>query len=341
MNAGAYVLEALDRRPDPAGPDGLDRARGLPAACRTGPVRPPPRRLLDGHRHPRALPAGELGHPRAPGETGAARAGRRRRRPGRGGRPGRRRGRGRRRRRWSRTAARSRRRRGGGPACRAGRRVAASARRPLSRGVGRLGDGCRVGAGAAIEDAILAAGVEVGEGARVASGAVIGEGAQIGPGAAVRRGRVPAGDPGEERRRRATRSTRRSAPSTRAASSTTSSPSRTTSATRSGGSSRPRTRALRGDGASSSAGWAARRSAASSRAPPSATACTSRWLTVRDYELPAVDPARPRGALLELLGRHRGDARLLRRRRGAWRPAHRRDHRRGSSPRRPAGPRSR
>ena len=65
--------------------DGLDRARGLPAAGRRRPLRPAARRLLDGHRHPRALPAGELGHPRGPGRDAgradrAGPAGRRRRR---------------------------------------------------------------------------------------------------------------------------------------------------------------------------------------------------------------------------------------------------------------------
>ena len=52
----------------------------------------------------------------------------------------------------------------------------------------------------------------------------------------------------------------------------------------------------------------------------------------------AVDRARPRGPLLELLGRHRGDARLLRGRRGDRRRALRRDHRRRA---RRGGPRGR
>jgi mannose-1-phosphate guanylyltransferase len=43
--------------------------------------------------------------------------------------------------------------------------------------------GCRVAAEARVTEAILAAGVEVGEGALVPAGAVIGEGARIGPGA--------------------------------------------------------------------------------------------------------------------------------------------------------------
>ena len=74
VNAGAYVIERSGARPDPAGPRGLDRARGIPAARRPGPLRAPPRRLLDGHRHARALPAGELGHPRGHGRDRARRA---------------------------------------------------------------------------------------------------------------------------------------------------------------------------------------------------------------------------------------------------------------------------
>ena len=70
-------------RPDPRRAGGLDRARGLPPARRPGPLRPPPRGLLDGHRDPGALPAGELGHPR-----GRGRNRRRRDRPRRFGRGG-------------------------------------------------------------------------------------------------------------------------------------------------------------------------------------------------------------------------------------------------------------
>ena len=56
--------------------------------------------------------------------------------------------------------------------------------------------GCRVGVGAEIRGAILAAGVEVGDGATIEPGAVIGEGARIAAGAAVERdARV---QPGEE-----------------------------------------------------------------------------------------------------------------------------------------------
>ena len=57
---------ALGARPDPARRRRLDRARGLPAPGRRGPVRSPPGGLLDGHRDARPLPAGELGHPRGP-----------------------------------------------------------------------------------------------------------------------------------------------------------------------------------------------------------------------------------------------------------------------------------
>lgn len=54
---------------------------------------------------------------------------------------------------------------------------------------------CRIGARAAVEEAILAAGVEVGAGARVGSGAVIGEGASIEPQARVAAGeRVQPGE---------------------------------------------------------------------------------------------------------------------------------------------------
>jgi mannose-1-phosphate guanylyltransferase len=44
---------------------------------------------------------------------------------------------------------------------------------------------CRVGSGAELHEAILAAGVTVGEGARIGGGAVIGEGARVEPGAEI------------------------------------------------------------------------------------------------------------------------------------------------------------
>ena len=68
INAGTYVLEhsVLDLVPD--GRDGLDRARRLPAADRRRVCTALPLRgLLDGHRDTGPLPAGDLGHPRAPG----------------------------------------------------------------------------------------------------------------------------------------------------------------------------------------------------------------------------------------------------------------------------------
>ena len=58
---------ALGAGPDPGRPRGLDRARRVPEAGRRRPLRRAARRLLDGHRHAGALPAGDLGHPRGPG----------------------------------------------------------------------------------------------------------------------------------------------------------------------------------------------------------------------------------------------------------------------------------
>jgi mannose-1-phosphate guanylyltransferase len=77
-----------------------------------------------------------------------------------------------------------------GPRSRVGERAAV-------RGSVVLGD-CRIGRLASVEEAILAAGVEVGEGARVGAGAVIGEGARIGPAVAMPDGARLG--PGEEAR---------------------------------------------------------------------------------------------------------------------------------------------
>ena len=44
---------------------------------------------------------------------------------------------------------------------------------------------CRIGPRASVHEAILAPGVEVGEGARIEAGAVIGEGARIEAGVAI------------------------------------------------------------------------------------------------------------------------------------------------------------
>jgi mannose-1-phosphate guanylyltransferase len=56
--------------------------------------------------------------------------------------------------------------------------------RAAVRGSVLLSD-CRIGRRASVDEAILAAGVEVGEGARVGAGAVVGEGARIGPAVAI------------------------------------------------------------------------------------------------------------------------------------------------------------
>ncbi len=75
---GHVPAGALGARPDPPGGEGLDRARRLPAPCWRGAARSAARRLLDGHRHAGALPAGKLGHPRRSGRdagrTGRARS---------------------------------------------------------------------------------------------------------------------------------------------------------------------------------------------------------------------------------------------------------------------------
>jgi UDP-3-O-[3-hydroxymyristoyl] glucosamine N-acyltransferase len=54
---------------------------------------------------------------------------------------------------------------------------------------------CRIGSQATVNEAILAPGVEVGEGAQIEPGAVSGEGAQIGAGAQI--GGEARLDPGE------------------------------------------------------------------------------------------------------------------------------------------------
>ena len=80
INAGAYVIErrALDLIP-PGRAVSIER-EVFPRLVGDGLFGLPARRLLDGHRHPRALPAGELGHPRGDGRDRA----RRRRRAVRG-----------------------------------------------------------------------------------------------------------------------------------------------------------------------------------------------------------------------------------------------------------------
>ena len=67
INAGAYILErnVLDEMA-PGRHAHLDRARPVPAARRPRALRLRGVGLLDGHRDPAALPAGDLGHPRRP-----------------------------------------------------------------------------------------------------------------------------------------------------------------------------------------------------------------------------------------------------------------------------------
>ena len=73
-------LRAGARDPGPRAPRAqrLDRARGLAPARRRRAVWLPQRALLDGHRHPLALPAGHLRHHRGQRQDGAARSPRRR-----------------------------------------------------------------------------------------------------------------------------------------------------------------------------------------------------------------------------------------------------------------------
>ena len=71
----------------------------------------------------------------------------------------------------------------------------------------------------------------------------------------------------------------------------------------------------------SSPAWAARRSAARSPAPRSATSASRPIVAARAYGLPAWTHAGHDRAVRELLGRHRGDARLLRGGRRARRAA--------------------
>ena len=74
ISAGAYVLERSIL--DLVAPDAqrLDRAGGLAAAGRQRAVRLPQRELLAGHRHARALPAGDLRHHRGQRRHRRARA---------------------------------------------------------------------------------------------------------------------------------------------------------------------------------------------------------------------------------------------------------------------------
>ena len=156
----------------------LDRARGLPGAGRRRPLRAPPGGLLDRHRDARPLPAGQLGHPRGPGRDRRRPAAGRPGPPGRGGRRGQRR-----RRagvaRAARHRRRGRRRREDRPA-RGPRRRDRDRRGRERPGLGAACRTARVGAGARLREAILAAGAEIAPGAEPEPGAVVGEGERVG-----------------------------------------------------------------------------------------------------------------------------------------------------------------
>ena len=116
INAGMYVLERSVLDLIPPGEEVSIERDVFPRLVGDGPARAAAGRLLDGHRHARALPAGELGHPRGAGrDAGASR-------PRRGC--------------WSAPAPRS-----------------ASGATIGPRAV--LGPGCRVGAGAEVRDSVL------------------------------------------------------------------------------------------------------------------------------------------------------------------------------------------
>ena len=73
INAGAYVLERSVLDLIPAGTEVSIEREIFPRLVGDGLHGAAARRLLDGHRHPGALPAGELGHPRGTGaHAGAA-----------------------------------------------------------------------------------------------------------------------------------------------------------------------------------------------------------------------------------------------------------------------------
>ena len=181
---------------------------------------------------------------------------------------------------------------------------------------------CAWGSGARVEP-----GAMVGAGAVIGEGAVIGAGARLDPGVEVEAGaRGRRATPSRRAERRA-----RSRPSTRRACSATSSPSRSSSATRSGAPSRPASRSSDRPGGLVVCGMGGSAIGGDLAAAALGDRATRPITTVRGYALESwTRPGQPR-AVRELLGQHRGDARLLRgRRRGRRRP-------RGAHHRRPAG----
>ncbi len=330
ISAGAYVLErsVLDLIPPDA--QRLDRARGLAAAGRRRALRlRRPRALLAGHRDARALPAGHVRHPRGQRPHGGRRAPRRRLR--RGGR--RRVGGGARGPAGGRRARLLDRRRRARRQPRRARRGRVGRRRGEHRALGRARrrrDRRRLHSCATASSRPARA---IGDGRVVSGGAVLGEGVTIGADNVLTRGiRVFPGD--RARRRRDHVLTARCA--TMGAMSTTesltldreaiaagrhvradrrtSSRSPSTCATRCGRWSRPTCEpwdspgglVVAGMGGSAIGGALARAVLGDHASRP--------ILVVARLRPAAVDDARHDRAVRELLGRHRGDARLLTRR---------------------------
>ena len=168
----------------------------------------------------------------------------------------------------------------------------------------------------------------MGERARIEPGAIVGAGAVIGDG---RRDRQPArgSEPREPtvRGRASARSSRSSAAIEAvdpAGCSTTCSPSRTSSATRSGARVRRASRKQDRPGGLVVCGMGGSAIGGDLAAAALGDRATRPITTVRGYALESVDRPRQPRAVRQLLGQHRGDARLLRgrrrgRRRRAWR----------------------
>ena len=143
INAGAYMLERSVLDLIPAGRAVSIEREVFPRLVGDGPLRPAAGRLLDGHRHPRPLPAGQLGHPRRQGGDA-----------GRADRAG---------------TARS-------SATRASTRTQRSAR------ASSISPGCTLEAGAEVADSVLLEGCTVGADASV-RGSILAPGAEVEPGA--------------------------------------------------------------------------------------------------------------------------------------------------------------
>ncbi len=281
---GRLRAGALGARPDPGrARSSRSSARSSRGSSATGLCALPSRWVLDGHRHPGAISAGDLGHPRGEGGDGRApdRAGalRRRRLRGRATRRGSARGR------WSR------------PGCAVGR-----------RGDGRCARCCspaaRSARGRRVSGSILGAGADGRRPAREVLDAMVAENERVAR-------RVD-----DRRRPRHPRPTSRRALADRIG------------AARGG--------ALGGLFVCGMGGSAIGGDLAAAALGDRLTGPMADRPRLRAAEL---GDAGVDGALLELLGRDRGDARLLRGRRGARRQPPGRQHRRPAGrpgPRRPA-----